>query len=279
MIPVITRMRYKQTLLVIVLSTLFALNALNAPNAKAQVWEVGVQAGGAGYMGDLNPTQPLKISGPSFGGFAKINFDPNWALSLNYNFGKIKADDAKSSNAGFRERNLSFSNKLHEFSLMVDFNFFDYFAGGGFSKFSPYLFAGIGGVIFKPKTVYQGKEYDLASYYTEGKAYKTYALSIPFGAGVKYRISERWSLMSNIGYRNAYTDYLDDVSGLYPDASKLSSDPTIRQMQQILSDRSGEVTGVYTGAPNTQRGDFRKRDTYMFVGIGITYTFVSQKCF
>jgi hypothetical protein len=50
-------------------------------------------------------------------------------------------------------------------------------------------------------------------------------------------------------------------------------------MQQILSDRSGEVTGIYTGVPNTQRGDFRKRDTYMFVGIGITYTFVSQKCF
>ena len=80
-------MKYKQTLLVIFLSTLFAINA---PNAKAQVLELGVQAGGAGYMGDLNPTQPLKISGPSFGGFAKINFDPNWALSLNYNFGKIK---------------------------------------------------------------------------------------------------------------------------------------------------------------------------------------------
>lgn len=276
MTPVITRMRYKQTLLVIVLSTLFALDA---PNAKAQVWEVGAQAGGAGYMGDLNPTQPLKISGLSFGGFAKINFDPNWALSLNYNFGKIKADDAKSSNESFRARNLSFSNNLHEISLMVDFNFFDYFAGGGFSKFSPYLFTGIGGVIFKPKAVYQGKKYDLASYYTEGEPYPTYALSIPFGLGVKYRIGERWSLMSNIGYRNAYTDYLDDVSKLYPDASKLSSDPTIRQMQQILSDRSGEVTGVYTGVPNTQRGDFRKRDTYMFVGIGITYTFVSQKCF
>ncbi len=276
MTPVITRMRYKQTLLVIVLSTLFALNA---PRAKAQVWEIGAQAGGAGYMGDLNPTQPLKISGLSFGGFAKINFDPNWALSLNYNFGKIKADDAKSPNESFRTRNLSFSNNLHEISLMVDFNFFDYFAGGGFSKFSPYLFTGIGGVIFNPKTVYQGKKYDLASYYTEGEVYKTYALSIPFGLGVKYRIGERWSLMSNIGYRNAYTDYLDDVSGLYPDASKLSSDPTIRQMQQILSDRSGEVTGNYIGVPNTQRGDFRKRDTYMFVGIGITYTFVSQKCF
>lgn len=246
---------------------------------SAQVWEIGLQAGGAGYIGDLNPTNPLKISGLSFGGFAKTNFDPNWALSFNYSFGKIKANDANSASEQFRQRNLSFNSKLHEFSLMVDFNFFDYFAGGGYSRFSPYLFTGIGAVVFDPKTTYRGSAYQLATYDTEGYNYKTYALSVPFGFGLKYHVKNNWSVFTNIGYRNAYTDYLDDVSKNYLDPDKYATDANIRQTQILLSDRSNEVLGYNIGGKDIQRGDFRKRDTYMFVGIGITYTFVSQKCF
>ena len=266
-------MSYKTTLLAIILSSFFA------SKSTAQVWEIGLQAGGAGYMGDLNPTNPLKISGLALGAFVKANFDPNWALSFNYNNGKIGADDAKSANAQFRQRNLSFSNKLHEFSFMVDFNFFDYFSGGGYSRFSPYLYTGIGGVIFNPKTKYNDEEYKLALYDTEGVDYKTTALSVPFGAGVKYNFKSNWTIMANIGYRNAYTDYLDDVSGNYIDPAKYSTEPSVLQMQVPLSDRSGEVLGYNIGGKDIQRGDFRKRDAYMFVGIGITYTFVSQKCF
>ncbi len=242
--------------------------------------EVGLQVGGAGYMGDLNPTNPLKISGLSAGAFIKANFDPYWALSFNYAYGAIKADDANSSFAQFKQRNLSFYSNLHEFSLLVDFNFLDYFAGGGFKRFSPYLYTGIGGVIFNPKTMYNGAEYELPLYQTEGKSYKNYALTMPFGAGVKYNVGGNWSLIANMGYRNAYTDYLDDVSGTYPDCANFSNnEPAIRQVQIALSDRSGEVNGNYIGGKDIQRGDFRKRDNYMFVGIGITYTFVSQKCF
>ncbi len=268
-------MIYKKTLLAIILSSFFA------GKSSAQVWEVGVQAGGAGYMGDLNPTNPLKISGLALGGFIKANFDPNWALSFNYNNGKIKANDAKSPNEQFRQRNLSFHNKLHELSFLVDFNFFDYFSGGGYSRFSPYLYTGLGAVLVNPKTMYRGNEYELPLYNTEGQAesYKTYALSVPLGAGVKYNFKSNWTVMANIGYRNAYTDYLDDVSGTYPDPTSFSNEPSVRQMQIALSDRSNEILGYNIGGKDIQRGDFRKRDTYMFVGIGITYTFVSQKCF
>lgn len=273
MIPVIIRMFYRKTLFAIILSS-FVVG-----KADAQVWELGAQVGGAGYIGDLNPTNPLKISGLSFGGFVKANFDPNWAVSFNYYSGKIKADDAKSSNEQFRQRNLSFSNKLHEMSVLVDFNFFDYFSGGGFSRFSPYLYTGVGAVFFNPRTEFDGREYDLAVYQTEGKKYKKTALSIPFGFGLKYNIKSNWTLMTNIGYRNAYTNYLDDVNGYYLDPADASTDPAISPMQQVLSDRSNEVLGYNVGGKGIQRGDFRKRDTYMFVGIGITYTFVSQKCF
>ncbi|WP_293299748.1 DUF6089 family protein [Pedobacter sp. UBA4863] len=262
-------MSYKKTLLAFVLSSFFA------SKASAQTWELGVQAGGAGYMGDLNPTNPVKISGLAFGGFIKANFDPYWALSFNYNNGKIKADDAKSTYAQFRERNLSFSNNLHELSFLLDFNFFDYFSGGGYASFTPYLYTGVGAVLFNPKAKYQDNTYKLAQYDTEGVDYQTSALTVPFGAGVKYNFKTNWTIMGNIGYRNAHTDYLDDVSGTYIDPAQYDAQPSVRQIQMVLSDRSA----TKIGAPGTQRGDFRKRDTYMFVGIGITYTFVSQKCF
>lgn len=273
MIPVIIRMIYKLALLFAVFSTMFTIKT------EAQVWELGFQVGGAGYMGDLNPTNPLKISGHSAGLFVRANLDPNWGLSLNYTNGSIAARDSKSSNIQFQKRNLSFSNNLNELSLLVDFNFFDYFAGGGFRSFSPYLYTGIAGVIFNPTTEYNGVKYELPLYQTETKAYKTYALALPLGIGVKYRVGENWSLVGNIGYRTAYTDYLDDVSGNYPDPADYSNDPSIKSIQIALSDRSGELGGQIIGAKGVQRGDFRKRDTYMFVGIGITYTFVSQKCF
>lgn len=266
-------MSYKLTLFFTLLISTFTIKT------KAQVWELGFQIGGAGYMGDLNPTNPLKISGHAVGGFVRANLDPNWAISLNYTNGVIKASDSKSSNSQFQNRNLSFTNNLNEVSLLVDFNFFDYFAGGGFRRFSPYLYTGIAGVIFNPKTEYNGAIYDLPLYQTEGKEYKTYALALPLGAGVKYKVGENWSLIGNIGYRNAYTDYLDDVSGIYPDPAVYISDPAVQAIQIALADRSGERGGPNIGGNGVQRGDFRKRDTYMFVGIGITYTFVSQKCF
>ena len=274
MIPVIIRMNYKIAVFFIFIGSFVAVKS------KAQVVELGLHVGGAGYMGDLNPTNPVKISGLSFGGLIRLNFDPNWALSFNYNYGRIKADDSKSPNPQFNQRNLSFYNNLHEFSTLVEFNFFDYFAGGGNGKFSPYVYTGIAGLIYNPKTKYKGAEYELALYNTEEVTYRTYALALPYGGGVKYNVSGSWSLTGNVGYRTAYTDYLDDVSGTYPGVGAFSnSDPSIRNIQIALSDRSGEVNGNYIGGTGVQRGDFRKRDNYMFVGIGITYTFVSQKCF
>jgi hypothetical protein len=111
---------------------------------------------------------------------------------------------------------------------------------------------------------------------TEGqsKPYPSIAIAVPYGVGFKYNYSGRWSFIADIGYRNPYTDYLDDVSGNYPNKNKLSS-----PLAQALSDRSGENTGVYVGSPGTQRGDGRPRDTYMFINIGISLTIISSKCY
>jgi len=259
--------------------------------AKAQTLELGLSGGGSGYVGDLNQDKLLKISGMNVGGYVEVNLDPYWALGLHYNYGKIRANDATSDNAQFKDRNLNFKTSLNEVSAQVDFNLFNYFAGGGTKSFTPYIFTGIGGVFFNPQAKYEGipelenKYYNLRFYKTEGQAevYKNYAITVPYGVGVKLRLKDNWGLFSQIGYRTIFTDYLDDVSGSYPNPAKWAeyggSDAESKQLLSVKKRLSNPSNVAPYGTPGVQRGDFRKRDTYMFVGIGISYTFVSQKCY
>ncbi|PST82259.1 hypothetical protein C7T94_15820 [Pedobacter yulinensis] len=240
------------------------------------VWELGLSGGAAGYMGDLNPSNPFRISGPSAAVYGKIHFDAHFGLRGQYSYGSISARDSRSSNAQIRKRNLSFKSPLHEAALLLDFNFMDYFSGGGRQFMTPYLFAGVAATAFEPSAKYQGSTYRLAEYRTEGQdvPYNRIVVSIPYGAGFRYNFRGNWSVFSEIGYRTSTSDYLDDVSGTYtrfPDQ--------VAPLRRALADRSAELAGGTWNAAGSQRGDFRKRDTYMFVGIGISFTFVPQNCY
>jgi hypothetical protein len=245
---------------------------------SAQTWETGGFIGGSGYMGDLNQAKPYKLTNIALGGQLKRNIDGYWALKLAFTQGKIQANDANSDNADFRQRNLSFFSPLSEVSLQTEFNFFRYVPSVSDKLYTPYIFTGISYLFFNPKTSYNGNTYELNTYRTEGqslvKTYKKEALAIPYGAGIKYNFTTKWSIIGEIGYRTAFTDFLDDVSGVYPDKSTLNDATRV-----ALSDRSGENTGIYTGSAGSQRGDFRKHDTYMFAGISLTYTFLSPRCY
>jgi opacity protein-like surface antigen len=257
-------MQYKR----ILLSILFIFGI--SLTTKAQRAEVGIVAGGAGYIGDLNQYNLTKISGITAGAFAKVNFTPFIGLGLHYNYGKIKANDLNSTNQQFKDRGLNFNTSLNEVSLIADVNFLDAFSPISKRRFTPYVFAGIGGVLYTPRANYTNFNNEILSDYQTNAdingtsiPYKPYAITIPYGAGVKYRLTNYLTLSSQIGYRTALTDYLDDVGGYYT-GEGTPDDPSI-------------IGGA--GRIGTQRGDLRKRDTYMFVSIGISYTFVSQKCF
>jgi hypothetical protein len=131
--------------------------------------------------------------------------------------------------------------------------------------------------MFNPTASINNKSYDLKNYRTEGQTqnYRTNTLAIPFGVGIKVNLTENFNLIGEFGYRTTFTDYLDDVSGYYPTANQLNSNPNITAIRTQLSDPS--INKI--GQPGTQRGDFRKNDTFMFGGITLSYTFVSQKCY
>jgi opacity protein-like surface antigen len=251
---------------------LFAFHA----KVLAQTWEVGGSVGGAAYMGDLNQNHPAKVSGPAAGVFVQRNFNPYLSLKLNYNYGKISGADSTSSLQQFRDRNLSFTTRLNELSLIAEFNLMKYTPGAERDRFTPYIFAGVGAVAYNPQANYLGTDYDLRGLLTEGQAkpYPYNALVVPYGAGIKYNFSDKWNIMINAGYRYVRSDYLDDVSGAYTDKTIMTN-----PLGAALSDRSGEKTGVYIGTPGSQRGDYRSHDTYLFVGFTLSFTFVTANCY
>jgi hypothetical protein len=254
---------------------LFIILVFISFNLKAQTWEFGASAGGAGYMGDLNPNNPVKISGYAIGGFVKRNFNGYLSARLNGVISQVSAADSNSGNQQFRNRNLSFTTPIREASIIGEFNFMNYIPDAGKNKYTPYIFLGVAAARYYPRATYQGQLYDLRSLKTEGEpaVYAATTISLLYGAGFKYNITGKFTLGAELGYRNTNTDYLDDVSGNYADKSKQSV------LSAALGDRSGEKTHNYIGSAGTQRGDMRPHDTYFFSQITISYTFVTQKCY
>jgi len=254
---------------------LFALLFIFSYHVQAQTWEVGGSVGGAGYIGDLNPDNPVKISGASAGLYVKRNFDGYFSAKLNFSYARFGATDSTSSSQQFRDRNLSFTDGVMELAVIGEFNFLKYIPDAGPNKFTPFIYAGVGITAYDPRTVYNGSAGSLRQLKTEGQKtqYGDNTMVIPYGIGIKYNIGGKFSLAADMGYRYTFTDYLDDVSGMYADKSKLTG------VARALSDRSGEKTGIYIGSAGTQRGDLKPRDSYFIVGLTISYTFVTKRCY
>lgn len=251
---------------------LFLLLLVNAARLNAQQWEIGAGLGASGYQGDLNQRNVFQVSGIAAGVSLRYNFNGYLSLRASYVRAQIEGADSTSKYQQQRNRNLSFFTPLNEVSLVGEFNFFEYLPGDGIHKFTPFIYGGVAAVNFKPQAMYNGNTYDLAPLMTEGQAkpYKNTVWSIPIGAGIKYNFWRSLGLTVDMGYRTAKTDYLDDVSGNYAPRSALGS-----QTAYNLSDRSVNKTG----RPGTQRGDLRNFDTYIIYSVGLTYTFLSSKCY
>lgn len=257
-------------------------------NLKAQVWEVGAKVGGAAYMGDLNVNNPFKISGLAAGVFVKANFNPYWGLGMHYMHGSISGDDAKSNVEAFRNRNINFKTSLNEISFQLDFNFLDYFSGGGRRNISPYVFGGAGGLVFKPSATYKEDYFKTYKWQSEGQTqrYKTYTLSAIYGAGFKSRIKNTsFSVLGEVGFRTPLTDYLDDVSGAYaPKYQTTFVDANGNVRGRVLTEYEYGFNAIsdpsenQIGVSGTQRGDGRKRDSYMFATVGLSFSF-TEDCF
>lgn len=248
-----------------------------------QKWEIGLQFGPSNYQGDLANDITFKETHLSGGMFLKRNVGQFFSHNFSIMEGEISGNDKNFSNQ--KIRNLSFQTYIYELSYQLEFNFFPFAVGLKHKDFTPYVFTGLSLFYFDPQTTYNGQNVKLNKLDTEGKvagnekkhAYSLYQLAIPIGGGLKYSFSNKFIIGINVGFRSAFTDYLDDVSTVYYDKNILLEKNG--SISAALSDRSGESGIQPIGYPGKQRGRSDLRDWYIFSGIIISYKIRDSVCF
>lgn len=239
-------------------------------------WELGGWLGTSFYFGDLNNRLNITQPGIAGGLNARYNFNTRICIKNSLNFGRVGASDADSPNTFERTRNLSFKSNIYDFSSAVEFNFFNYEHGSSDEYATPYLLAGLNVFRWNPTAELDGVKYELKDFGTEGQPNGTeyFGVSAGFviGGGYKWDLSYDLSLNVEYSYRYLFTDYLDDVSGTYPNLNQLTQERG--PIAAALSDRSG----VELGQQGVQRGNSKDNDTYNFVGISLMKYFGRLEC-
>jgi len=96
-------------------------------------------------------------------------------------------------------------------------------------KLPTYLFAGVSGVYFNPKALFDGKWTALQPLQTEiyenGKdKYSRVTVAVPVGLGIKFKVAKYISVNIEAGWRLAFTDYIDDLgAGDYPNVQEIAA--------------------------------------------------------
>lgn len=248
-------------------------------------WEAGLWIGAGHYFGDLNTRYNLEKPGEAFGLMARYNFNDRVALKFAGNYGVISASDVYSKNPFEIDRNLSFRSPVMEVSAQGEFNFLPFTHGSKDAFFSPYFLLGASVFQFNPQTYYLNKWVDLRPLGTEGqfkgKEYYTVSSAFLFGVGLKYDLSERWSMQLELSGRNTFTDYLDDVSTVYPNKRNLFLERgNVGSLAVALSDRSLSTAAGSNSSDKSgfMRGNADNRDAFVFMEVGFLYFFGNLRC-
>lgn len=233
--------------------------------------------GFANYSGDLQEKRfTLDQSHAAFGAGVSYEIIPKVLIRGTFTVSKLSGDDKFSSKALNRQRNLNFSSVLYDASVVADYSLYDLLN----RRVTPYVYAGIAMFGFNPYTFDTlGNKYFLKNLSTEGqglieypdrKKYKNVQFAIPFGIGVRFRITDNAYLGYEIGLRKTFTDYIDDVSNTYIDEALLASNRGAKAVE--LAFRSNELKDVNLPYPvdGTIRGGSKYKDWYYFSGITLS---------
>lgn len=255
------------------------LQALNAQSVGEKS-ELGLILGGSYYTGDLNRLGHFRQVSPAAGIVYRYNVNPRLALRGSLFGGHIKGDDAKSNQAFYQNRNLSFRSPMVEGAFGLEFNYMTYATGRLYGErywFTPYMIVQLAVFYFNPMAEFNGEWYELQPLGTEGQGtslssksnYSRVQVSMPLGLGFKFNIHKKVQLSLEYGIRLTFTDYLDDVSGTYVDPVELGA--INGPIAASLSDRSLNQIGLSGRNTGSRRGDGAFNDWYSFFGLGITF--------
>jgi len=206
----------------------------------SQTFEVGGFIGGANYIGDIGDTKYINPNQLAVGGLFKWNRSPRHSYRASAIIGKISANDLNSNDSSRIQRGEKFTNTINEFSLGMEFTFWEYNPHLGEPIHTPYLYTGF--TYFMYNDLYRDNPNKMAS---DGKGS---AVAIPMVLGYKATLTRFISLGFEIGARYTFTDNIDG------------------------SNPSG------AGGENYTFGNLNSNDWYVFSGITLTFAFGRAPC-
>ncbi len=293
-------MNLKKIFLLVLLVSFFV-------NADAQRWkkfrqEVTFGTGTTWLLGDVgghkdtpsNSVLDMNFKETSWGVFAGYNYYLSKNISLNGQFSYLwlKARDASGKNAARLQRNLDIQTQVYEIGILGRYYFIREKFGEAFRLkitqndflygLSMYVTTGIQGLYFNPTGKYTGasKYKPLSNIGTEGQTvagsgiapYNKFTLAIPLGIGVKYSLGKHWNVGAEYMFRKTFSDYIDDVSGVYYDNNAIIAANGGNQEAGLLADpanRTGDKAS-WTN-PGERRGNEKSDDFYMTFMFTVSY--------
>jgi opacity protein-like surface antigen len=276
---------------------------------KAQRHEIGLRAGMSNLVGDIGQTsfllqKPMDFSKMSdygfpgvIGGLYRMNFNPHQTLRFDVSYAHVQFNDNFAKEEYRRNRKMWGTNNILSASAIFEYNFLPV-NNEQKSMLSPYIFGGIGGMVFDVTQATLNHDFrrdtdgaalapqneidfvSTASYSTG----KRVTMHIPFGIGLKYKFNNNWALFGEMMFSPTISDQLD--------YSKLIS-------KDIKSSYNGDIVDPTTGRSlllsspyfNVSKereeyfinertvGDTRSKDWVNSVTLGLSYSFGRPPCY
>jgi hypothetical protein len=166
--------------------------------------EAGPYIGISWYNGDLNPSKQFYNIHPAFGGLLRYVFNDRLALRGNVLIAGVSGE-YPAKDVYLPENNpdnYSFKRDLLDIAMLFEINLFS-FDNPSLKKsaFTPYMAFGVGSVFYERYTEDNGSHNEKPSF----------VLSLPFGAGVKWKAGDRLNLGAEWTLRKIFADDLDVV--------------------------------------------------------------------
>jgi opacity protein-like surface antigen len=158
---------------------------------------VGIFAGTAYYMGDINPNRHFYNPSFSMGAFYRYNINTRVAVRVNGYYASLSGSDLDFPNQLHPDRPVSpalFNTSLLDVGLQVEYNFMPYTPNVADHAYTPYISTGIAGALILSTDVTA-----------------TNLLSFPFGIGIKMNVSKKITAGAEWSFRKSFNDRIDGL--------------------------------------------------------------------
>lgn len=217
-------------------------------------------------------------------------------VSAAFNYLIVRGDDRLTQEPFRNNRNLNFKSNIFELAGRLEFVYMANRVGHRYGikktltrrmknrSWDFTAFVGIGGFYFNPKgRNAKGQWVKLKPLHTEGQGmpggpqnYKNYSISIPMGCAYRIYFNRKVCVGVELNFRKTFTDYIDDVSGVYYDNVAIENQYGT-QAAYMADPNKGAIPGQTnwadpsTGVEAQMRGDSKQKDSYMSLQLTVGY--------